>query len=246
MAAEIEVVRTESAITPLGLIQAALSKNVAPEVLKELVALQQSMVRFEWEAQERQSRIDFDNALNECQAEIERITPNVKRNDTSSWWADYAQLDRTVRPIYTGKGFSIAFSEEKPISEGKVRIKATLSRSGVSKEFFKEIMPSTTGPKGNVMATATDADAIANSRAKRYLILAIFNIAVGIDADEKISPADAEKLEFDLKRIRACQEPGELQKVYTEIYKVYYTAKNDVAMKAIIACKDEEKRKMPV
>ena len=51
-----------SAITPLSLIQSALSKNVAPEVLKELVALQQSMIRFGWEAEERQAKIDFDDA----------------------------------------------------------------------------------------------------------------------------------------------------------------------------------------
>ena len=172
-------------ITPLGLIQSALSKNVAPEVLKELVALHQSMIRFEWEAQERQAKMDFDDALNSCQQQIGRIAPNQNRKDTNSWWADYAQLDRTIRPIYTASRFSVAFSEVAPIAPGKVRIQATLSRAGVSKEFFGEITPSTTGPKGGAMATATDADAIAQSRAKRYILLDIFNIAIGIDKDEK-------------------------------------------------------------
>jgi hypothetical protein len=178
--------------TPLELIQEALRGAQTPEeklaatgMVKELIALQQSMVRFEWEAQERQSRIDFDGALNECQGQIGRIAPNVNRKDTNSWWADYAQLDRTIRPIYTKVGFSIAFSEVQPIAAGKIRIRAEVSRAGVSKEYFSEITPTTTGPKGGAMATATDADAIANSRAKRYLLLAIFNIAVGIDAIEK-------------------------------------------------------------
>ena len=172
-------------ITPLSLIQSALTKNVAPEVLKELVALQQSMVRFDWEAQERQAKIDFDDALNACQQQIGRIAPNVNRADTRSWWADYAQLDRTIRPIYTAARFSLSYSEVAPLAPGKVRIQATLSRAGVSREYFTEITPSTTGPKGGVMATATDADAIAATRAQRYLALKIFNIAVGIDADEK-------------------------------------------------------------
>jgi hypothetical protein len=172
-------------ITPLGLIQSALSKNVAPEVLKELVALQQSMVRFEWEAQERQSKIDFDDALNACQQQIGRIAPNQNRQDTRSWWADYSQLDRTIRPIYTAARFSISFSEVAPLSPIKVRIQATLSRAGVSREYYSEITPSTTGPKGGAMATATDADAIAASRAKRYLLLSIFNLAIGIDSEEQ-------------------------------------------------------------
>ena len=104
---------------PIGLIQQALSSGTSPEVIRELVALQQSMERFNWEREERQAKIDFDDALNACQAKIGRIAGNVKRNDTNSWWADYAELDRTVRPIYTEQGFSIGFSEVTPLSDRK-------------------------------------------------------------------------------------------------------------------------------
>jgi hypothetical protein len=170
---------------PMSLMQQALSTGTSPEVIQQLVALQEQVERFSWEREERQAKIDFDNALNECQRQIGRIAPNVNRRDTNSWWADYAQLDNTVRPVYIEQGFSIAFSEVDGIAPGKVRIKATLSRSGVSKDYFREITPSTTGPKGNAMVTATDADAIAGARAKRYLILDIFNISIGIDKTEK-------------------------------------------------------------
>ena len=46
------------------------------------------------------------------------------------------------------------------------------------------------------MATATDADAIAMARAKRYILLDIFNIAVGIDKIEKegTTPDDAMRM----------------------------------------------------
>ena len=154
-------------------------------VAKAAVDLQIQMEEFQWKREERQAKIDFDQALNECQSKIGRIAPNQQRNDTHSWWADYAELDRTIRPIYTAAGFSIAFSEVQSLAVGKVRIRAELSRGGISKEYFSEITPSTQGPKGGAMATATDADAIAQSRAKRYLMLSIFNIAVGIDKDEK-------------------------------------------------------------
>ncbi len=173
--------------TPLSLIRDALQMKVAPDVLKELVALQQSMVRFEWESQERQAKIQFDDALSACQKQIGRVAPNQKRSDTHSWWADYAQVDRVTRPIYTAEGFSISFSEVAPVNPSKIRIMATLSRGGVSREYFSEITPSTTGAKGNALVNATDADGIAQSRAKRYLLLDIFNISVGIDTEEKKS-----------------------------------------------------------
>lgn len=154
-------------------------------LVEKLVALEQTAERFTWEREERQAKIDFDAALNRCQKAIGRIAPNVKRNDTNSWWADYAQLDRELRPIYTGEGFSIGFSEVAPLHVGKVRICGTLSRGGVSREFHAEITPTTTGPKGGAMATATDADAIAMARAKRYILIDMFNVAVGIDKAEK-------------------------------------------------------------
>ena len=219
------VVAEKREITPLSLIQSALSKNVAPEVLKELVTLQQSMVRFEWESQERQSKIDFDDALNECQQKIGRIAPNVNRKDTSSWWADYAQLDRTIRPIYTEHRFSIGFSEVSPLAVGKVRIQATLSRAGVSRDYYSEITPSTTGPKGGAMATATDADAIAASRAKRYLLLSIFNIAVGIDKIEKEGIPEDSRDVF-LQAIKTAPDRSSLEKAYL-VAKKEATAKND-------------------
>jgi hypothetical protein len=225
-------------ITPLSLIQEALTKNVAPEVLKELVALQQSMVRFDWEAQERQAKIDFDDALNDCQQKIGRIAPNVHRNDTNSNWADYAQLDRAIRPIYTAARFNITFSEVSPIAPGKVRIEAMLSRCGVSRPYYSEITPSTTGPKGGAMATATDADAIASSRSKRYLLLAIFNIAVGIDALEKEGiPEDAVKPYLDA--IATAPDVESLKRVYLAASKAATDAKDTEALRVFGEAKNE-------
>ena len=233
----------QRAITPLSLIQDALNHNVAPEVLKELVSLQQSMVRFEWEAQERQSKIDFDDALNECQQQIGRIAPNVERKDTGSWWADYSQLDRTIRPIYSAAHFAISFSEVSPIVPGKVRIQAELSRKGITKTFHREITPSTTGPKGGIMATATDADAIAASRAKRYLLLSIFNIAVGIDQEEKKGiPED--QTEGYLRAITTAPDTDALKRVYMAASKAATEANDTDALKAFAEAKNKRYREL--
>jgi hypothetical protein len=236
MSAEIVVqqARTEvieqREITPLQLIQDSLNKNVAPEVLRELMSLQQSMVRFKWEAEERQAKKDFDDALTSCQSQIGRIAPNQHRHDTNSNWADYSQLDRAIRPIYTAQGFNLSFSEAAPIVPGKVHTEATLSRAGISRHYHNEIMPSTVGLKGGVMATATDADAIASSRNKRYLLLAIFNIAIGIDALEKEGIPD-DQVEPYLKAIRTAPDSKALDKVYLAAKKAAVDANDHQALR---------------
>jgi hypothetical protein len=215
---------TETAITraPTGMeLLAEISHRtdcppeVAMAVAKAAVDLQIQMEEFQWKREERQAKIDFDQALNECQSKIGRIAPNQQRNDTHSWWADYAELDRTIRPIYTAAGFSIAFSEVQSLAVGKVRIRAELSRGGISKEYFSEITPSTQGPKGGAMATATDADAIAQSRAKRYLMLSIFNIAVGIDKIEKEGISDEIIASWE-EKLAAAKDKAELNKITFE------------------------------
>lgn len=217
--------------SPMELIQqtlqagreSGLSAQDMAVIIKELVALRQSEERFAWEREERQAKIDFDGALNRCQKAIGRIAPNVKRNDTNSWWADYAQLDRELRTIYTDEGFSVGYSEEAPIHAGKVRICGLLSRGGVSREFYAEITPTTVGPKGGAMATATDADAIAMARAKRYILIDIFNVAVGIDKQEKqgvpLTQDQEAKLADWEEALRQSPDASALKGVFADAYK---------------------------
>jgi hypothetical protein len=240
---------------PLDLIREALAGEGTPQekalVIKELVALQQSVERFQWEREERQGKIDFDNALNLCQSKIGRIAPNVNRRDTNSWWADYAQLDRTIRPIYTEQGFSIAFSEVASIAPGKVRIQATLSRAGISHEYHSEITPTTTGPKGGAMATATDADAIAASRAKRYLLLSIFNISIGIDKDEKLGvPAEPTEclpestVDEYVEALKQAPDMNSLKTLFAECYQKAKALGDNSAKKSFQQTYEDAKRRL--
>jgi hypothetical protein len=210
--------------TPLMLIQSALSAGTSPEVLRELVALQQSMERFAWESQERQAKIDFDKALTVCQEKIGRIAPNRTRENNIAW-ADYAELDRILRPIYTAEGFSITYSESETLREGKTLICATLSRSGQSRQFIQSVTPA-----GNPKMNPADLEASGQSRAQRYLLLKIFNVAIGIDADEKKGiPGNAV---MDLKDYAARMEAIEGARTGREVEAAYIqalkAAKNDV------------------
>lgn len=207
--------------TTMQMIQQVLSsggnaKEMA-EVIKGLVELQQSQERFQWEREERQAKIDFDDALNACQAQIGRIAPDGRR-ENGIMWATYAQIDRVIRPIYTQAGFAISFSEmEHPEA---LRMRATLSRGGISKEFFAEISTAPVNSKMNEL----DANASAASRVKRYLLLDIFNIAIGIDADEKKPFTQiTERQEADLQEwidsLRNAPDLPQLKGVFADAYK---------------------------
>jgi hypothetical protein len=192
MSTELEVQDKRSAPTGMELnpqpttrqlIQQMLASGGNPvelaPVIKELVGLLQSEERFQWEREERQAKIDFDRALTHCQEQIGRIAPNRTR-ENGIMWADYAELDRVLRPIYTVEGFAIAYSESEVLREGKVLICATLSRGGESRQYFQSATPA-----GNSKMSAADMEASGQSRAQRYLLLKIFNVAIGIDAIEK-------------------------------------------------------------
>ena len=216
---ELELIdRRSTALEPIELIRQALSQGTSPEVVRELVALQQSMERFNWEREERQSKIDFDDALNACQKKIGTIAPNRDR-ENGIRWADYIGVDKVVRPVYLEAGFSIGFSEVDSPTEGR-RMCATLSRSGVSREYFSKLVPA-----GNSKMSAADAEASASSRAMRYLLLKIFNIAVGIDKDER---KPFEELEVDvyaplLEAIEGAKSVSEVTAAYIHALKIAKT-----------------------
>jgi hypothetical protein len=205
---------------PIELIQQAIRQGTPPEVIRELVALQQSMERFGWEREERQAKIDFDNALNSCQQQIGRIAPNQKR-ENGIIWADYAQVDKVVRPIYIAAGFSIGFSESDATNPNIMRMRATVSRGGISRDYFSDISRVPTNSKMNPV----DAGASAASRVKRYLLLDIFNIAIGIDKDEKKPYEELEVTVYAplLEAIENAQSVGAVTAAYISALKVAKT-----------------------
>jgi hypothetical protein len=230
--------QVERQLGPMELIQQALSKGTPPEVIRELVALQQSMERFNWEREERQAKIDFDTALNECQSKIGRIAPNQNRENGIKW-ADYSQLDRAVRPVYIEAGFSIGFSEVESADKNRLRMCAMVSRGGISREYFADISRVPPNSKMN----QTDADASAASRVKRYLLLDIFNIAIGIDAQEKqpFEGMPASKLDEWLDVLKQCATKDELQQRFNDAFKAARAFPDRNAMTKLTEAKDARK-----
>jgi hypothetical protein len=227
---------------PMQLMQQALTSGASPEALQALVTLQQSMERFNWEREERQAKIDFDNALNDCQSKIGRIAPNRER-ENSIMWLDYVGVDKVVRPVYLAAGFSIGYSEVESAVEGR-RMCATLSRSGVSREYFSKLIPS-----GNGKMCAADLDASGSSRAMRYLLFKIFNIAVGIDKDEKKPFADSKTMDplalrEWLDKIEISQNGRELTASYIAALKISATLGDMAAAAQIEQAANRRKKEL--
>lgn len=223
---------------PMGLLTLALKHGSGIDVIERLAALHER-------ARDYQAKVDFDEALNRCQAKVQRISANAENSHTSSRYATYARLDKVVRPIYTGEGFSLSFGERDCPTPGKTRFVAFLSRSGVTREYLKDMTPSTKGPQGKEMMTPIHADASADSYAKRYLLKDIFNIAIGEDDNDGNGEADPNWLHDQLAEIARCETVEGLMAAFQTAATVALEEIKDIkAYNALKAAKNARKKEL--
>jgi hypothetical protein len=156
------------------LYQLAVQNNAGIEILERITAMMR-------EERTYQMNVGFDEALNRCQTKMGRISTDANNPQTHSRYATYAKLDSVLRPIYTSEGFSLSFGERDCPTPGKTRFVAFLSRSGLTREYLKDMTASTKGPKGNDVMTPVHAEGALDSYARRYLLKSIFNVAIGED-----------------------------------------------------------------
>ena len=217
-------------LTMIDLLQVALQKDAAIDVIERLAALQR-------EEREYQAKVSFDNALSRCQAKLGRISADATNPSTRSAYATYAKLDSVVRPIYSQEGFSMSFGEKDCPIPGKTRFVAYVSREGVTREYQKDLTPSTEGPKGGAVMSPIHADGAADSYAKRYLLKDIFNIAIGEDDTDASSNGElTEAIEW----IANASSPEELKRLYMNAYNQFEAS--PAALKVIIAAKNKRKQ----
>ena len=101
---------TEVAVAPepVSLLQvierASRDPNVDIDKMERLMAMHERMTA-------KQAESEFNDAIVACQNECGTISADATNPQTRSKYASYAQLDRTLRPIYTKHGFSLSFDE---------------------------------------------------------------------------------------------------------------------------------------
>ena len=160
---------------PVAMMQVLLEKNIEPEKIEKLLAIQER-----WEANEARKYFAKDFAA--AQAEIRPVAEKAKNQQTNSKYALLEDVIGIAQPIYTKYGFSIIFYEGDTPKPDHIRINADVLHSLGHKETYYYDVPSDgLGIKGNVNMTKIHAKASSTSYARRYLMCMIWNIATHDD-----------------------------------------------------------------
>ena len=125
----------------------------------------------------------FNNAMSAAQSEMTQVSVDAANPQTKSRYASFAAIDRALRPIYTRHGFSISFDEGEDIGPERIRVLAYVAAGGHSRTYHLDMPADGKGAKGGDVMTKTHATGSAVTYGRRYLLMMIFNIAVGDDDD---------------------------------------------------------------
>jgi hypothetical protein len=167
------------------------------------VAKFRSLVEIQREEQDRQdAREDrqselgaeaaFWAAMAQVQEQMIPVRARIENTQTRSVYADYAAMDRMLRPIYAPSGFALSYGEEDSPKADHVRVFCVVThteretgkprRSHVRK--YHVDMPSDgKGARGGDVMSKTHASMSAFTYGQRGLLKMIFNIAVSKDDD---------------------------------------------------------------
>ena len=139
----------------------------------------------------------FNEAMNRAQSKMRAVVKDKDNDQTRSKYASYAALDRAVRPIYTGEGFSLSFNEGDTPKQEYVRVLCDVAHGGYTRHYHVDMPADGKGAKGGDVMTRTHATGSAFTYGQRNLLKLIFNLAT-VDADDDGNAAGAgEKISAD-------------------------------------------------
>lgn len=175
--------------------RAARDPNVDIDKMERLMQMHERITQ-------RDAEVAFNQAMAAAQAEMGRVSTNAHNPQTKSRYADFAQLDRALRPIYTSHGFALSFDEGPCEKPDYVRVVCYVSHiAGFTRTYHRDMPADGKGAKGGDVMTKTHAAGAAGSYGARYLLRGIFNVAVGEDdrdgntPQDKITPEQVAELE---------------------------------------------------
>lgn len=165
-------------MTPMVMLDRALSAGAGPEVLEKFMALHER-----WEA--GQARKAFDAAIAAAKAEI----PPVVRQATghnSKKYADFASIARHVDPVISRHGLSYRFRTHQ---DDMIRVTCVLShREGHAEETTLAGPPDKTGNKNDIQAIGSTLTYL-----QRYSLMQALGLAAA-DDDDGAAAANGEKI----------------------------------------------------
>ena len=173
---------TTQPLTDAGSIMAIISRAAA-DPNTDVVKLEKLLDMFE-RINATRAEGEFNKSMSDCQSEMHSVAADAMNPQTRSKYASYAALDRALRPIYTKHGFAPSFDTGETDKPETVRVLCHLShRGGHSRTYHIDMPADGKGAKGGDVMTKTHATGSAVTYGQRYLLKAMFNVAVGEDND---------------------------------------------------------------
>ena len=166
-----------------GCIFGELVKELATNPSVDAAKLE-AIINMQKDNKEREGRVAFNVAMAHVQ-QLMPVVPTDKNNtQTHSKYASYEQLLKYTKHIYTARGFSLSFYEEKADVEGEIRISVdVMHEAGYSKKRYVDIPFDNKGLQGKLNKTGPHAKGSSFSYGRSYLMKMIWNIPTG-DGDD--------------------------------------------------------------
>lgn len=176
-----------AAITPMDMIDRAVTAGANIETLEKLMALQER-----WEA--NQGRKAFDHAIAAAKAELPAIIKNqqANRGNAGSYkYEDLAQIAAQIDPVLSRYGLSYRFRTGTDAQ--KIQVSCIVShRDGYSETTTLESGADTSGAKNPIQAMGS-----AVTYLQRYTLKAALGLAAARDDDTNVKKAAASPMTED-------------------------------------------------
>lgn len=165
--------------TPSELVQLAIERGLDGDQLNRLLDFAERL-------QGHEAKRQFNEAMTDCQAEIQTVVSDAQNPKTRSRFARLETVQAIAKPVYTSHGFSLSFSEGKPDKADHMRIVCRIRhKAGHAEEHYIELPYDGVGPKGErTSMNAVQGVGSTYSYGARYLTVRIFSMTIaGEDND---------------------------------------------------------------
>lgn len=192
---EVNTIAPSAPITPMDMIDRAVSSGANVETLEKLLALQER-----WEA--NQGRKAFDHAIAAAKARLPAIVKNqtANRGNAGSYkYEDLAQIAAQIDPVLSEFGLSYRFRTET--ENNRIKVTCIVShRDGYSEATSLESGADTSGAKNPIQAMGS-----AVTYLQRYTLKAALGLAAAKDDDTRVvtAPTAAPMSQEDFMALRA-------------------------------------------
>jgi hypothetical protein len=197
--------RALAAVTPMDMLNRAVSSGASLEMVEKLMTLQER-----WDAS--QARKQFDAAVSAAKAEIPAITRNATGHN-SKRYADFAAIAKVVDPIIGKHGLSYRF---RTTQNGTIAVTCILShKAGHSEETTLCGPADGSGNKNAIQAIGSTLTYL-----QRYSLVQMLGLAAAADDDGKAGGGEAISLEQVEELVALADEVGADKEAFCRYFKV--------------------------